>query len=179
MLLFSLPAVLALSASFFFGLALVLTQFGLRHVRPSEGSLVSIPFLALILWALAVFFLDFSQWNNRAAGTFLVIGLVYPAFVTLLTYEANRIMGPGAAGALGNLAPLFAVVGAAVAFADLPRPLQAIGILTIAAGAIVLTLRRIDSRTWPYWAVFLPIGASAIRGAAQPIISGAPSWIST
>jgi len=60
MLLFSLPAVLALSASFFFGLALVLTQFGLRHVRPSEGSLVSIPFLALILWALAVFFLDFT-----------------------------------------------------------------------------------------------------------------------
>jgi drug/metabolite transporter (DMT)-like permease len=177
MLLFSLPAVLALSASFFFGLALVLTQFGLRHVRPSEGSLVSIPFLALILWALAVFFLDFSQWNNRAAGTFLVIGLVYPAFVTLLTYEANRIMGPGAAGALGNLAPLFAVVGAAVAFADLPRPLQAIGILTIAAGAIVLTLRRIDSRTWPYWAVFLPIGASAIRGAAQPIIkSGLAIW---
>lgn len=86
-------------------------------------------------------------------------------------------MGPGAAGALGNLAPWFAVVGAAVAFADLPRPLQVIGILSIAAGAVVLTLRRIDSPTWPYWAVALPIGASAIRGTAQPIIkSGLSIW---
>ena len=37
------PQVLALCASFLFGLALVLTQFGLRHVPPSRGASVSIP----------------------------------------------------------------------------------------------------------------------------------------
>jgi hypothetical protein len=42
------PAALALGASFFFGLALVLTQFGLRYARPSEGILISIPLVTVM-----------------------------------------------------------------------------------------------------------------------------------
>ena len=51
-----------------------------------------------------------------SALIFLAVGLVYPALVTILTYEANFLMGPGVAGALGNLAPLFAVGGAVLIF---------------------------------------------------------------
>ncbi len=145
--------------------------------RP-KGVLVSIPLLTVILWLIASVFLDFGAWNAEASAIFLGIGLIYPAFVTLLTYEANRIMGPGAAGALGNLAPLFAVAGAAILIGELPRMLQLIGILVIVVGVILLSMRGARaSRAWPYWAIALPVAASAIRGIAQPVTkTGLALW---
>lgn len=173
-------ALLALCASFFFGLALVLTQFGLRHARPGEGILVSIPLVTAIVW-LALPFADFPGFDVRAAGIFLAVGLVYPAAVTMLTYKSNHLMGPAVAGALGNLAPLFAVLGAMLLFSEWPGPLQLLGILAIVLGIVVLSLSRDGSnRTWPLWAVALPLAASVIRGAAQPITKiGLAIWPSS
>lgn len=173
------PAFLALCASFFFGLALVLTQFGLKHMRPGEGVQISIPLLTAIAWAVAAFRLDFKEWNWDAAAIFLAVGFAYPALVTMLTYEANRAMGPGVAGALGNLAPLFAVSGAALLFGEAPQPLQVLGIATIVAGVALLSLRGGEAagRQWPYWAAALPLGASIIRGIAQPVTKiGLAGW---
>jgi drug/metabolite transporter (DMT)-like permease len=163
------PAFLALCASFFFGLALVLTQFGLRHASPTNGILVSIPLVTAIAWVAALF-LGLEGWDIRAVGIFLAIGLVYPAAVTMLTYQANYLMGPAVAGALGNLAPLFAVLGGMLLFGEVPAPLQLAGVLTIVAGIVLLSLRGSGlTRTWPLWALALPLVASVIRGAAQPI----------
>ena len=163
------PAALALGASFFFALALVLTQFGLRHVRPSEGILVSIPLVTVVAW-ISVPAVGLDGWHVSAAAIFLGIGLFYPAVVTLLTYEANHVMGPGVAGALGNVAPLFAVLGAVILLGELPQLLQMLGIFTIAAGIILLSLSRGGaSRAWPLRAAALPLTASIIRGAAQPL----------
>jgi hypothetical protein len=61
---------LALCASFMFGLALVLTQFGLSHVPPSRGASISIPTSALLLTALATFTLDPDGWDPRGALIF-------------------------------------------------------------------------------------------------------------
>ena len=163
------PIALALSASFFFGLALVLTQFGLRYARPSEGILISIPLVTVIVW-LAAPVVALEGFDVRAAAVFLAIGLVYPAAVTMLTYQANDLMGPAVAGALGNLAPLFAVLGGMLLFGEWPAPLQILGILTIVLGIILLSLSRDGvTRSWPLWAIVLPLAASVIRGAAQPI----------
>lgn len=177
--MFSGPAPLALGASFFFGLALVLTQFGLRHMRPGEGTLISIPLLTAIAWLLAVFVLDVRDWNTRGFLIFAAVGLAYPALVTLLTYESNRLMGPGVAGALGNIAPLFAVIGAALLLGELPGPVQTAGIAAIIAGVIALSLRggQATGRSWPYWAAALPLGAALIRGVAQPLTKlGLAHW---
>ena len=163
------PILLALCASFFFGLALVLTQFGLRHMRPSEGVLFSIPLVTAILWA-SVPVIGLAGWEVRAAGVFLAVGLLYPAVVTMLTYQANHLMGPGVAGALGNLAPLFAVLGSIALLGDMPGPVQLLGVLAIVLGVVMLSASRSDaSRTWPWWAIALPLTASIIRGVAQPV----------
>jgi drug/metabolite transporter (DMT)-like permease len=174
------PVLLALCASCFFGLALVLTQFGLRHMRPGEGVLISIPLVTAIAWA-SVPVVGLEGWDSRAAAIFLAVGLVYPAVVTMLTYEANDVMGPGVAGALGNLAPLFAVLGAIALFGDLPGPLQVLGILTIVLGIVLLSVSRGGtSRAWPLWALALPLAASVIRGAAQPVGKiGLAAWPSS
>lgn len=63
------PVLLALFASFFFGLALVLTQFGLRHTSPAKGILVSIPLVTAIAWVAALF-LGLEGWDIRAVGIF-------------------------------------------------------------------------------------------------------------
>ncbi len=164
------PQALALGASLFFGLALVLTQFGLRHMPPGLGALVSIPTSAGLLWLLSPLLLDGQGWNLTAVAIFAGVGVFFPAAVTLLTFEANRRMGPGAAGALGNLAPLFAILLAALLFGEIPRPLQGIGIAIILVGVGVLSLdRRWLDASWPYRAAALPIGAAAIRGLIQPL----------
>jgi drug/metabolite transporter (DMT)-like permease len=97
--------ILALGASFMFGFALVLTQFGLRYASPSRGALVSIPTSATLLWIFAPLLLDWPGRSLHAAAIFAGVGLLFPATVTLLTFEANRQMGPSVSAALSNLTP--------------------------------------------------------------------------
>jgi drug/metabolite transporter (DMT)-like permease len=164
------PEALALAAAVFFGVALVLTQFGLRHLSSHHGALVSIPTTTGLLWMLALFLLDWDGWNPRAATIFAGVGLLFPAAVTLLTFESNRRMGPSATGAFGNLAPLFAVLLAAVLFDEAPRSRQWIGIAAIVIGAILLSFeRRWLDASWPLQTALFPLGAAAIRGLVQPV----------
>src|SRR5262245_16964833 len=103
---------------------------------PSRGASVSIPASALLLSALTPFMFDWEGWEARGALIFVLVGLLFPATVTLLTFEANRRMGPSISGALSNLTPLFAVVVAAFLLDEVPRPLQALGIAMVVTGVI-------------------------------------------
>jgi drug/metabolite transporter (DMT)-like permease len=172
------PRLLALVSSFFFGLALVLTQFGLRHLPPRLGLVTSVPVATLLLWIVAPPFIDWSGWNVQAAAVFGAVGVLFPASVTLLTYEANKRMGPAVAGALGNLAPLFAVAIAVSVLGEELGLLQAAGLALVVVGVLALMLeRRWLDASWPAWAVLLPLLAAAIRGAAQPAVKlGLALW---
>ena len=169
---------LALGSAGFFGLALVLTQFGLRHLPPLAGAVVSIPTSALLFWAASPWLLDAGGWRIDAAAIFAAVGLLFPAAVTLLTFEANRRMGPNVAGALGNLAPLFAVLFAVLALGERPGPLQLAGIAAIVFGVTALSADRTWlAARWPLWAVALPLAAAGIRGAIQPTVKlGLALW---
>lgn len=161
------PQLLALCAAFLFGLALVLTQFGLKYLPPSRGAATSVPTSAILFLVLAPFMLDWSGWNPRGALIFALVGLLFPATVTLLTFEANRRMGPNITGALINLTPVFAVLAAAVLLDEMPRSLQALGIAMVAIGVIILSV----DRNWlgTRWAILLPIGIAAIAGLTVPV----------
>jgi drug/metabolite transporter (DMT)-like permease len=169
----------ALCASVFFGLALVLAQFGLRSISPTHGALLTLPSMTALLWALAIVFLDWRAAELVGVGSFIAAGVLFPGIVTVLTHEANRRMGPTVAGALGNLAPLFAVPAAAILLGELPGTLQLFGILTIVVGIVLLSFTRRSSlaTSWPFWVVVLPIGAAAIRGLSQSVIKlGLMHW---
>lgn len=165
-----MPVALALASALCFALGLVLTQFGLSHLPPRRGALVSVPSSAALLWLLAPVFADWHGFEPRGALIFALVGLFFPASVTLLTFAANRQMGPTLSGALGNLAPLFAVLLAALLFGERVGAAQALGIAAILLGVAALTLdRRPLARSWPWWAALLPLAAAAIRGFVQPI----------
>src|SRR3984893_1102981 len=148
-----------------FGLDLTLTQFGLRDATPSAGAAISIPTSTLLFVLAAPVGLAGSlpqQW--AAVPVFACVGLLFPAAVTLITFEANRRLGPVVAGSLGNLAPVFAVL---LAFLLLGEPLRAgqlLGLAVILAGIAALTAPAGNQITgWRSWYLGLPLAAGARR----------------
>lgn len=156
----------ALSAALF-GAALVTTHSGLKYLDAAAGARVSIPAATLLFWLLAPF-VDLSGWQVAAIGIFAVVGLFFPVAVTLLTFEANRRLGPTVTGTVGSTAPLFAVLGAAL-FLD-----EALGLRELSAtslivlGSVLLSkLHGADARERQQAAMWLPWSAAALRALAQ------------
>ncbi len=168
------PAVLALLAALQFGTALVLTQFALRHGSAARGARASIATSCVVLTGAALMRVDPSGFEPRGAAIFAAVGLVFPVAVTRLTFAANQRLGPSLAGALGNLAPLFAVLGALLLFGTVPGAGQGAGLVLILGGVVLLTLRRgagtaaTSVAAFPAAALLLPVAAAAIRGLVQP-----------
>ena len=164
-----MAAALALLAALQFGAALVVTQAALRHAGPAEGARIAILASAVLLALTAVVLVDPGTADVRGAAVFAAVGLVFPVAVTRLTFAANRRLGPNLAAALGNLAPVFAVLGAALWFGAWPGVGQGAGLACIAAGVAGLALSRgAGGAAWQAPALLLPLAAAAIRGLVQP-----------
>ena len=94
---------------------------------------------------------------------FAAVGLLFPAAATLITFAANRRLGPVITGSLGNLAPVFAVLLAFVLLGEPLRLGQMLGLAIILAGVLVLTgLRGTPERRLGV----VVFGAAAHHGAA-------------
>ena len=169
---------LALAAASLLGASLVLTQFGLKHVAPMSGAAISIPSFTLLFLCAAPLLLRGETIVWSAVPIFAAVGLLFPAVLTLLTFEGNRLLGPVITSALGNLSPLFAVATAVVLLGEPLRPLQLGGLMVIVTGIVVITVRRSqDMRNWRHWTLLLPLGAAAVRGLMQPAIKlGLAIW---
>jgi drug/metabolite transporter (DMT)-like permease len=174
----SLAIALAFASAAFLGAALVLTQFGLRFVAPLSGAAISIPSFTLLFICISPLLLHGQPIVWSAVPIFAAVGLVFPAVLTLLTFEGNRLLGPVITGALGNLSPLFAVALAFVLLNEPLRALQIVGLLVIVAGVVIITVTRTqDVRNWRNWTLLLPIGAALLRGLTQPVIKiGLEAW---
>lgn len=83
---------LALGSAGFFGLALVLTQFGLRHLPPLSGAVVSIPTSALLFWAASPWLLDAAGWRFGAVG--LSNGLAVMTMYAALSRGSVTLVSP-------------------------------------------------------------------------------------
>jgi drug/metabolite transporter (DMT)-like permease len=173
-----LAVALALFSACGFGVAFVLTQFALRWIPPRLGAAFSIPTSTLMFWCLAPFSIDPAEADLLAAGLFAVVGLLFPAAVTLLNFESNRLMGPNIAGAIGGLAPLFAVLLAVMLLGEHMRSWQFAGIAAIIVGVVLMyTGQGRVFTVGGFWFLALPLAASAIRGFIQPVIKlGLERW---
>ena len=169
---------LALSAAAGLGLSLVLTQLGLRHLTPLRGACISVPLTTAGFLALAPALLDTSAFNATSASLFALSGCLFPAAVTLLTFEANRRVGPAITGALGNLSPLFAIFIAFLVLGEVPRSGQLVGVAVILAGVLLIigAPRSIPHQAFG-WTIGLLLVAALIRGLVQPVVKlGLAAW---
>jgi drug/metabolite transporter (DMT)-like permease len=160
--------VLSLLAAACFGSALVVTQFGLRHASPLAGASVSVTFTLIAWCALSPLLLDLAGWHAGALLIFAVVGLFYPALVTLLTYESNRQLGPTLTGAVSCTAPFFAVITALLFLNERFTALTAIGGAIIVVGLLMLTVRA-PLQAGRGWRLVLPVSGAVLRGVAQTL----------
>lgn len=176
-----LAILLALVSTLFFGTAFVLTQIALRWMPPWLGAAFSVPTSTLLFWCMAPFTVDIGHADTHAIAIFAGVGLLFPATVTLLNFESNRLMGPNIAGALGGLAPLFAVLLAWILLGEGLHLFQLFGIAAI-AGGVMLMFRGGRRALTPssIWMLVPPLTAAAIRGVTQPVIKlGLEHWPSS
>ncbi len=169
---------LALASSAFLGTAVVLANVGLRHLDPARGALVSIPSTTLLLWLLAPLLYRGEGWNATALAIFAVVGLIFPAVVTLLNFASNRITGPTIAGTVSSTTPLFAVFGAVLFLGEPLTLAAAAGTAAIVLGVVALMARG-DAvpRNWAGWVILLPLAGAAIRGGSQATVkAGLALW---
>lgn len=163
-----IPVILAFAAAACFGLGLVLTQFGLRHMPAAAGACISIPTTALVVWMASPWALHSSGWRLDAIGLFALVGVFFPAVVTLLTFASNQRMGPTVTGTAGGTAPLFAIAGAVLFLGERLTLAATFGAMAIVAGVGLLTWQPANMvRRWPPRALLLPLAAACLRGAAQ------------
>ncbi len=172
------PSLLALGAAFCFALALILTQFGLRTMPSWRSPLYSIGGSAVIAWILAAIFVDPSRFEWPAAAIFAAVGCIFPVVVSILAVRSNEKLGPAVAGAVGNVTPVFAVLGAVLFLGERMGPGQAAGLAMVVGGVALLALRGgAGGRNWSVWVLGLPLAAALVRGLIQPAIkTGLALW---
>lgn len=167
-------AALALAAAACFAWGQVLIQFGLRTVPSWRSPIYSIGGSAVLAWIFAVVFVDFRRLQLEAALIFAGVGLIFPVVVSILSVRSNEALGPAVASAVGNVAPVFAVLGAILFLGERPGLGQLAGLALVVMGVALLALRGgTGGRQWPVWVLALPLSAALIRGAIQPAIKTA------
>src|SRR6185436_4258965 len=132
------------------------------------GAKVSIPSAMVVLWLFTPLY-DWSGWQVQAAGVFALVGLFYPAAVTLLVFAANRRLGPTVTGTIGSTTPLFAVLGAALFLGEALGAREVVATAVIVAGTMALSTSAAGSVPGgrPHAALALPWAAAALRALAQ------------
>jgi len=171
-------AILALGAAFCFALALILTQFGLRTMPSWRSPLYSIGGALVVAWLAALLFVDWRSFNLDAALIFAGVGCIFPVVVSILAVRSNERLGPAVAGAVGNVTPIFAVLGAVLFLGERLGLLQLAGLAMVVGGVALLALRGgTGGRHWSVWVLGLPLAAALVRGAIQPAIkTGLALW---
>ena len=81
--------VLASASAIFFGTALVTAKLGLRTMDARAGAAISIPTATVLLALAAPFALDASAFSVAAALVFALVGVFFPALVTLIVVNAS------------------------------------------------------------------------------------------
>lgn len=120
----------------------------------------------MLLILAAPFALDLSAFSARAALLFALVGVVFPAVVTLITFASNDRLGPSVTGTVSSTAPLFALAAALVILGERIPARALVATAGVVAGVALLSWRggRLQAKT-----LWLPLAGAALRGIAQVV----------
>ena len=160
----------ALCSAFLFALSNHFTNIGLEGTDARSGTILSIAASAVVYWLLAPLYVESWYWLTWACVLFAAVGLIRPSLSSVLATSSIQVMGPTLTSALTAATPLF---GAFLAITFLGESLTlpiAIGTAAVMAGAVVGAWSPQGvKRSWPLWALVLPLGASAIRAVGHVV----------
>ena len=131
---------------------------------------VGVAVATLLFAAAAPFVVTVEALRSEATLWFALCGLFMPALSMILAIRSVGIVGPALTAALASSTPLFAVTLAVAALGEPFGPQVAAGVaLTVAGLALAPFVRGAAAPRVPAWTLLLPLGASALRGIAQPV----------
>ncbi len=158
----------ALLSSLCFGIGHVTARVGLRTLDARAGAAISVPSAALLFAAAAPFALDLSQFSAAAAILFAVVGLFFPAMVTLLNFRSNELLGPTLTSTVSGTTPLFALVAAALLLGEQIPARAAIAAAGVVLGIALLSWNPGAVRgRFAGWPLLVPLVGAVVRGLAQ------------
>ncbi|MFV0298076.1 MAG: DMT family transporter [Hyphomicrobiaceae bacterium] len=167
----TLAAVLALSASFVFGVSNHVQHVALDHMDVRAGTLVNVGTTALILWLLSPFFLVPETLLSPSAGWFAMAGLIVPSLSMTLHTMSIRTIGPGLTSGLASTSPFFAIAIAVGVFGEVVTGQALVGTAIVVLGIAFIALRaRSLDVDWSIVAMMLPLAAALTRALAQNVI---------
>jgi len=159
---------LAVLSSICFGIALVTGRVGLRTLNARAGAAISIPTATVLFLLAAPFALNTSDFSARAGIIFAVVGLFFPAVVTLLTFRSNEQLGPTITSTVSCTAPLFALVAAGLLLGERIPARAAVAAVGVVAGIALLSWNPgAVRRPFPRASLMWPIAGAVVRGLAQ------------
>jgi uncharacterized membrane protein len=157
-----------LASALLFALSNHFSHLGLERSDARSGTLVSIATSAAAYWLFAPFFLEGGYWLTTAALLFATVGLIRPALSTMLATSSIKMMGPTLTSSLTAVTPIFGAIFAILMLGERMSAPIALGTAGVVIGAIVAAWNpRGLKRTWPLWAIVLPLGASLIRATGH------------
>ncbi len=168
-----MAVLLAILSALCFGVGMVTGRIGLRTLDPRTGAAISIPTATVLFLVAAPFSIDWPAFNLSAAIInatiiFALVGLVYPAVVTLLTFRANEELGPTVTSAISGTAPLFALLAAGLFLDERVPPQAAVAAAGVALGTALLSWTPGAIRTGLTGKALLwPVAGAVLRGLAQ------------
>lgn len=174
----SSPLAPAAVSSVLLGLAMIVTQRGVRSVATLPGAAVANTTSALLFGSLAPIFWSGEDATASALGLFVLVGLFFPAGVTLLTLEGNRRLGPSITASISGTTPLFAYFAAVAFLGEVLRAQGVLGTAAIVIGIATLAWRRGGAGgVIASPALLLPLGSAVLRAGAQLMIKfGLALW---
>jgi uncharacterized membrane protein len=162
-----LTVLLSLTAALLFATGIQFARLGLEHTDPRTGTLIQIGAATVLYWLCAPFFLKAQYWLSPAVVLLAAIGLFRPFLSANLAMAGTRLLGPTISSTLSSTAPLFGVaMGVLILGEALTLPVVS-GALGIVLGVACLSWKGDVQRTWPLWALALPVGAAFLRTLAQ------------
>ena len=174
----SSPVTYAILSSILIGLAMIIAQRGVRTVASLPGTAIANSSAAALFWLLSPFLWDAPGVPPMALVLFIVVGLFFPAGVTMLMLEGNRRLGPSVTASVAGTTPLFAYVIAVALLGEALVVRGLIGTAVIVAGIAILTWRRagLPSRVSSGDLAF-PLGSAVLRAVAQNMVRfGLVTW---
>jgi drug/metabolite transporter (DMT)-like permease len=163
-----MSTVLPALASLCLGTALVTARFGLRRgMDPRAAAATSVPSAALMFALCAPVLIDWRGLVWQAVVAFGVVGLFFPAAVTLLNFASTRRIGPALTGSISGTSPLFSLLAAWVLLGEAIPARALAATLGVMAGVTLITWqRRQGERQLALSDLSLAALGAAIRGVS-------------
>jgi len=160
---------LAAAAAFMFANGVQFTRYGVVHTDSPTATMIQIGAAVGCYWLVAPWFLQSWFWLQPAVLLLAAIGLFRPFITGNLAMAGTRRLGPTLASTMASTSVLFGLLYGVLLLDETPTGMVVWGTLLVMCGVALLSARGRLNRSWPLWALLLPVGAGALRVLAQAL----------